>query len=221
MRTNISPATTGETEKGRSMSAVSSVRPGNRNRAMAQAAATPKTRLARRASGTTVRVKRIEWRVSGSSTRFFQYAARPSPSAPAKTCTTGITISTPTAATAARVRAQRTQAGSSWAWRLGISLSGARVWTAVSGMGLVPLAPALQQVDEHEHREGDDEEHDRDGGGLAVGELLEAGHDQDGRDLRLVGHVPGHEHDGAVLSERPREGEREPGDQGRAQGGQD
>jgi hypothetical protein len=42
------------------MRAVSTVRPGKRKRAMAQAAAMPNTTLAARARGTTVRVSRME-----------------------------------------------------------------------------------------------------------------------------------------------------------------
>ena len=45
--------------------------------------------------------------------------------------------------------------------------------------GIGPLAPALQEVDQHQHRERDDQQHDRDRGRLAVGELLEPRHDQD------------------------------------------
>ena len=44
--TNIRPATTGEMANGRSMSVIRRLRPGKSNRAIAQAAATPKTRLA-------------------------------------------------------------------------------------------------------------------------------------------------------------------------------
>jgi hypothetical protein len=51
---------------------VSSVRPGKRKRAMAQAAARPKTMLARSAPGTTVSVSRMECRVSGSPNRLRQ-----------------------------------------------------------------------------------------------------------------------------------------------------
>jgi hypothetical protein len=57
MSTNIRPATTGDTEKGRSMSATSSVRPGNEKREMAQAEQTPNTTLATSAIGTTVSVR--------------------------------------------------------------------------------------------------------------------------------------------------------------------
>ncbi|MNH02623.1 hypothetical protein D3C79_618670 [compost metagenome] len=52
--TNISPAITGETENGRSMMVMSNCRPGKRKRAIAQAAASPNSRL----SGTEQRVTR-------------------------------------------------------------------------------------------------------------------------------------------------------------------
>ena len=48
--TKMSPATTGETENGRSISVISSCLPRNSNLAIAQAAATPKTRF----SGTAI-----------------------------------------------------------------------------------------------------------------------------------------------------------------------
>ena len=58
-----------------SMAVTSSVRPGKRKRVMAHAAATPKTRLHSTASGATMSVSRIAWRVSGSAVRFRQYVA--------------------------------------------------------------------------------------------------------------------------------------------------
>ena len=67
--TNMSPATTGDTAKGRSIKARSRPRPGKAKRAIAHAAATPKITLATSAMGTTVSVIRIEWRVSASSNR--------------------------------------------------------------------------------------------------------------------------------------------------------
>ncbi|MEZ4547762.1 MAG: hypothetical protein R3B51_08600 [Thermodesulfobacteriota bacterium] len=64
MRTKLSPATTGETAKGRSISAVSSALPGKLKRAIAHAADMPNTRFAATAIGTTVRVSFIAWNVS-------------------------------------------------------------------------------------------------------------------------------------------------------------
>jgi hypothetical protein len=79
-------------------------------------------------------------------------------------------------------------------------------------------APALEPVNDDQDRERDDEQHDRDGGRLAVGELLEAGHDQDRRDLGPVRHVAGDEDDRAVLPDAAREGEGEAGEEGRPEG---
>ena len=62
----LRPATTGDTENGKSISVSSTVRPGNRNRAMAQAAATPKTTFNATATGATANVSRMAWRVSWS-----------------------------------------------------------------------------------------------------------------------------------------------------------
>ena len=60
----MSPATTGETENGRSINAVSSVRPGKLNFAIAQAAVTPNTRLSSSAVGATTIVSLIAANVS-------------------------------------------------------------------------------------------------------------------------------------------------------------
>ncbi len=61
---SISPTTTGETENGKSISAVSSVRPGNRNRAISQAAAMPNSVFSTTAIGVTINVSLIECSVA-------------------------------------------------------------------------------------------------------------------------------------------------------------
>ena len=71
-RRRKSPTTTGETVKGRSMRAVSSVRPGKRKRAIAHAAAMPKVTFSPTAMGATMSVSLIEWSVSASPLRFRQ-----------------------------------------------------------------------------------------------------------------------------------------------------
>src|SRR3989442_9958575 len=71
-RRRKSPTTTGETVKGRSMRAVSSVRPGKRKRAIAHAAAMPKVTFSPTAMGATMSVSLIEWSVSASPVRFRQ-----------------------------------------------------------------------------------------------------------------------------------------------------
>ncbi len=66
-RMKTSPATTGDTEKGRSISVMRRLLPRNWNFAIAQAAATPKTRFSGTAIAATVSVKPIAARASGSS----------------------------------------------------------------------------------------------------------------------------------------------------------
>ena len=73
----INPATTGEMEKGKSISVVSSARPGKRKRAIDQAAARPKITLAVTAIGATVSVSKMACQVSAPAVRFFQYIPRP------------------------------------------------------------------------------------------------------------------------------------------------
>src|SRR6476469_2135991 len=63
--TNTSPETTGETEKGSSISAISAVLPGKSNLAIAQAAATPKMVLSGTEMAATSRVSLIDARASG------------------------------------------------------------------------------------------------------------------------------------------------------------
>src|SRR2546422_8732375 len=104
-------------------------------------------------------------------------------------------------ATAARMSAALTAGGSSCARR------GTVLGSAMS------LAPALEEIDREEGQEGDREDHDRDRRRLGVGELLQPGDDENGRDLGLVGHVARDEDDGAVLAERAREGEGESRDE--------
>ncbi len=64
--TNTSPATTGDTANGRSMSVMSSVLPRNSNLAMAQAAARPKTRFSATEMTATSSVRRMADSASGS-----------------------------------------------------------------------------------------------------------------------------------------------------------
>src|SRR5438876_11923905 len=103
--------------------------------------------------------------------------------------TTGMTTSTPTAAKANRVRLHRTQAGSSWAWLL----TPARPWGFKIASVLMAHAPAFQPVNQHQHDEGNDKQHDGNCRRFTVRELFEACDDQNGGDLRLVRHVPGDE----------------------------
>src|SRR5438093_11175172 len=184
------------------MSAVSNVRPGKRKREMAQSAAMPKIKFVTTAIGATVIVRRIAASVSSSAVRVRQYAPKPRPNASTKTSTSGITIRTPTTPSAAVTSVMRTQRGSE---------------REFVRSGVDTFAPPLEQVDDDEHGEGDHEEHDGDGRRLRVGKLLEPRDDQHGRDLGLERHVARHEHDGAVLAERAREGEGEAGHERRVE----
>jgi hypothetical protein len=65
--TKTRPATTGETENGRSISVISICLPGNSNLAMAQAAATPKTRLSGTEIAAASSVSLIADKASGST----------------------------------------------------------------------------------------------------------------------------------------------------------
>ena len=64
--TYVSPATTGEIEKGRSTSEISRLLPKNSNLPIAHAAATPNTRLQGTAMSAASKVSRIDESVSGS-----------------------------------------------------------------------------------------------------------------------------------------------------------
>src|SRR6266850_2463525 len=134
---------------------------------------------------------------------------------PANACTNTFTSGTRTknamTATAARMRTALTAGGSSCA----------RSCVTACGSAMVSLAPAFEEVDGEERDERDREQDDGDRRRLGVGELLEAGDDQDGGDLGPVRHVARDEDDRAVLAERAREGEGEARDDGRQDRGED
>src|SRR5262249_28749862 len=185
---------------------------GKRKRAIAHAAARPKTRFSPTATGATMSVSRIEWSVSASCTRLSQYAPTPFANACTKTFTSGTTTKKAMTTTAATTSATRTAGGSSCARRLKPA--------PIPWSDMVPPAPALEDVDEEQGDEGDREDDDRDRRRLRVGELLEPRHDEDGRDLGLERHVARDEDDRPVLAERAREWEREAVDH-RGQDGRD
>ena len=74
-RTKARPATTGETENGRSMAVTSTCLPRNSNFAIAHAAATPNTMLSGTATAAASRVSRIAASASGSLTAASQASA--------------------------------------------------------------------------------------------------------------------------------------------------
>src|SRR5437868_14425305 len=138
--TKTRPTTTGETEKGKSIRVTSSVRPRNEKRAMAHAAATPKTVFKMTAIGATSNVKPIARRVSGLTTRLVQYTPGPSASACAKTWTRGTITKTASSSRATVVSVHRSQRGSCWPRRKEELIS-------------IRFTPALQKVDEAQHKE--------------------------------------------------------------------
>src|SRR5690349_17981815 len=99
--------------------------------------------------------------------------------------TSGTTTRTPTTSTAIDVSPHRTQAGSTRGLlKLWLTAGGAGD-RASAASALMADARAFEEVDDHQHRERDHQQHDRDRRRLAVGELLQPGHDQDRRDLGL------------------------------------
>src|SRR5262249_1955802 len=133
--------------------------------------------------GTTVSVKMIECRVSGSPSRFFQYTPGPWLNATVKTLTTGMATSTPTTAIARRVRPHRSHSGSCCALR------------AMSVSVFMTHTPAFDHVDQHQHCEGKDEQHHRNCGGFAVCKFFETRDNQDRSNLSVIRLVSRYEND--------------------------
>src|SRR5690606_40450443 len=87
-RTKQRPATTGETENGRSIRVIRKALPRKSNLAIAQAAAMPKTALRGTAIAAVMRVRRIAETASGLAS-VAAAARQPSRSASVKTATGG------------------------------------------------------------------------------------------------------------------------------------
>src|SRR5262245_24772702 len=217
IKTNINPATTGDTANGKSIIAVSKVRPGKSKREMAHAAVRPKRTFAANAMGTTVMVRRIECCVSGSPMRFLQYTPAPWLNATAKTLTTGTTNSNTTTTNAKSVSPYRSHAGSCWAR---LMMDGAPPGWGETVSVFMTHTPAFDHIDQHEHRERHHQQDHRDRGGFTVGKLLQARDDEDGSDLRVERLVSRYKNDRAVLPDTAGKGERKAGDQRRVQRGQ-
>src|SRR3989442_10528844 len=127
--------------------------------------------------------------------------------------TTGMTTNTPTTARTVKVRPHRTQAGSCWAWQL---LVPAMTW-GFSKIASVFMAhaPTSQPVNQQQHGEGNDQQHDRNRRRFTVRELLQARDDQDRGNLRFVRHVPRDEDHRAVLANAAGKGQSKARDQRR------
>src|SRR6266536_2731529 len=105
------PETTGETEKGKSISVTKKLLPTNSNFPMAQAAATPKIRFRGTAIPAAISVKRIAANASGSR-KLAKYTETPLASAEAKTTAKGMNRKTPRNNTAIVISDHRTNAPS-------------------------------------------------------------------------------------------------------------
>ena len=208
--TKIRPAITGDTENGRSISVISTLLPRKSNLAIAQAAATPNTRLSGTAIAAVSSVSRIADERVGLDDA--PRGRRRGPSAAPRRTRTPAARTGRASGTRARRRsaAQRTQ-------RRGSPRGAARQRAACRGgrscLRSLPAArPRLQRVDRQQQHERDDEHHDGDRRRAGVVVLLELGDDEQRRDLRLHRHVAGDEDHRAVLADRARERQREAGD---------
>jgi len=115
--TNTMPATTGETENGRSIRVISNCLPRNWNLVTAQAAATPNTRFTGSAMAATSRVSRMADQASGS-TMAARYSCHPLRRASVNTAASGTSRNSVRNASAAPSSSARTQRGSvRWAGR--------------------------------------------------------------------------------------------------------
>src|SRR5262245_20272003 len=133
--------------------------------------------------GTIVSVRRIECRVSGSPSRFFQYTPAPWLNATAKILTTGMATSNPTTARTKRIRLHRSHRGSCWALRImGVSV-------------FMTHTPTFDHVDQHQHGERKGEQDHRNCSGFAVGKLFETRNNQDRSNLRVIRLVSRYEND--------------------------
>ncbi len=115
-KTKISPEITGDTAKGRSISVTRRFLPGNSKRAIAQAAATPKTAFAGTEIPATIRVSLIACSATGSLIAF-QYTPRPAENASTNTATRGRSRNSAAKPRASTISAARTSGGSSSAAR--------------------------------------------------------------------------------------------------------
>ena len=104
--TQTSPAITGDTDNGRSISVTSAFFPRKSNRVIAHAAAMPKAQLHGTAIATTTSVRRSAASASGSASAV-TYAAKPFRSALASTNASGSTRNVPTNAIAAAISNRR------------------------------------------------------------------------------------------------------------------
>src|ERR1700722_8738228 len=202
-RMKMSPAMTGDTAKGRSMSVINALLPRNSNLAIAHAAATPNTRLKGTATAATRSVSLTADHAIGSEIAV-TYAPTPLASAWANTASSGSNRNNPRNSSATPIKMKRPHRGRRWESR-------------ASAAAMSRQRPVLQCVDaEHERKRQDQHDH-RDGRRAGIIELFQFGHDQQRRNFRFHRHISRDEYHRAVFADGAREGERESGEQGRPQ----
>src|SRR5215213_5143189 len=191
MRMSARPTTTGETARGRSMSALRMRLPRNWWRTSSRATPTPKTVLAITVKKATMAVISNAWTVDGSE-RASHTGPRPWANVRHVTNQSGMTRR--------RARYPRATTRSVPRDRL------LRVAVAEAALG-TSGPPPLQHVQGDEDHQRDDEEHGGDGGGAGRVVRLDLTEDVHGRDLGLEGQVARDEHGRAELADGSGEGE--------------
>src|SRR5438105_10224184 len=205
------------------MSVMSSRLPRKRKFAMAQAAAIPNSAFTGTTMAAVSSVRPMAERASGCKIAW-RYRPRPALSAVANTAASGTATNEPRRTAAAETSSQRTGAGSVTP---GCRICGAIRIDSPNGIRLprrrpqAPDAPALEHVGCEQERERGEEQDERQRGGAGVVVLLEPGDDEEWRDLGAQRQVARDEHDRAVLAERPRDRQREPGEHRGKDGGED
>src|ERR1700722_7090219 len=203
----IRPAMTGETANGRSMSVIKVLLPRNSNLAIAQAAATPKTKLNGTAMAATTSVNLTAAQAMGSAIAAM-YAPTPLASACANTVSSGSTRNRPRNVSATAINSSRPG-------------SERRRALCTSAAAMPRQGPVLQRIDAEHEREGKYQHDHGDGGGAGIVVLLQFGDDQQRRDFRLHRHIACDENHRTILADCSREAQRESGEQCRPQRRQD
>src|ERR1700722_13624686 len=90
-----------------------------------------------------------------------------------------------------------------------------RAWGSASAAAMSRQGPVVQGVDSEHEFEGQDQHHDRNGGGAGIIVLLQFGDDQQRRDLGFHGHVARDEDHRSVFTDGARKAERKSGEHGR------
>src|SRR4051794_1933122 len=189
----ISPTITGETAIGRSTSALSAPTPGKRWRTIRSAQRIPNTVFSGTAIDATRSVSLSACSASGFVTSC-QGGPKPRENVRSATSATGRSSSTAREASAT----ERSET-----------------------LAIMLCHQPAQPADAEKHAERDPEQHERHGRRTGRIVVLHLPEDVDGSRLGLEGDVPRDEDDGAELSDRAREGERDAGEDRGRQGRQD